>query len=200
MAGQERPAAVGDPRPASCDGAGAFPGGALALGLLLGHHRRDAATAGRAVEQPHRGAFELQRQPVEIAALGPDRAVGVATAGGEIVGADDGRAARDAAPATDVVGGGEVGDGAVLVVAGEAGDAAQLGNEPGSSSKSMRSRQVSLPRLRWRTTPGSVEPAANLAWAMACSALTSSNIGAQVSSPWVRGETASAEGVMVATI
>ena len=36
----------------------------------------------------------------------------------------------------------------------------------------MRSRQVSLPRLRWRTTPGSVEPGAKRAWAIACSAAT----------------------------
>ena len=33
----------------------------------------------------------------------------------------------------------------------------------------MRSRQVSLPRLRWRTTPGSFEPGARRACAMRCS-------------------------------
>ena len=47
----------------------------------------------------------------------------------------------------------------------------------------MRSRQVSLSRLRWRTTPGSVESGANRRWAMACRAATSRIIGAQLSSP-----------------
>ena len=43
----------------------------------------------------------------------------------------------------------------------------------------MRSRQVSLPRLRWRTTPGSVEPGARRAAARPCSSATSSSTGSQ---------------------
>ena len=42
-------------------------------------------------------------------------------------------------------------------------------------------RQLSLPRLRWRTTPGSFEPGARRAWAMPCSAATSASTGAQPS-------------------
>ena len=55
-------------------------------------------------------------------------------------------------------------------------------NEPSSSSRSMRSRQVSLPRLRWRTTPGSSEPGARRAAARRCSVRISSSTGAQVCS------------------
>src|SRR5262249_45758085 len=60
------------------------------------------------------------------AALGPDRAVGVAAAGGEVVGADDRLPSLDLAPAANVVGRGEVSDAALVVVGGEAGDAAHL--------------------------------------------------------------------------
>src|SRR5690606_1569996 len=63
---------------------------------------------------------------VEVEALGADGPVRVAAAGGEVVGAHDGEAAVDLAPAADVVGRGEGGDPAVLVVGGEAGHAAHL--------------------------------------------------------------------------
>src|SRR5882757_4163129 len=53
---------------------------------------------------------------------------------------------------------------------------------PGSRRTSIRSRQVSLRRLRWRTTPGSFEPGARRLWAIACRAATLSSIGAQLSS------------------
>ena len=46
----------------------------------------------------------------------------------------------------------------------------------------MRSRQVSLRRLRWRTTPGSFEPGARRLWAIASRAETLSSIGVQPSS------------------
>ncbi len=101
------------------------------LRLWVGHHGGDAAAAGGAVEQPHGRTAHGERQAVEIAALGPDRAVGVAAAGGEVVGADDGGAPLDLAPAADVVGRREVGDGAVLVVGGEAGQAAHLAEAAG---------------------------------------------------------------------
>ena len=55
VAGQERAAAAADAWLAVLDGARALLGRALALRLLLRHHRRHAAAAGRAVEQPHRG-------------------------------------------------------------------------------------------------------------------------------------------------
>ena len=82
-------------------------------------------------------------------------------------------AALDPAPAADVVGRREVGDVAVLVVAWRS----RPGCRPRGSCRrraaaSMRSRQVSLPRLRWRTTPGSFEPGASRVWAIACSAAT----------------------------
>ena len=64
-------------------------------------------------------------------ALAPDRAVGMAAARGEIVGADDGRAAVDLAPAADVVGGGEAGDPSILVVVREAREAADLAKAAG---------------------------------------------------------------------
>ncbi|MFT3855592.1 MAG: hypothetical protein QM733_23115 [Ilumatobacteraceae bacterium] len=75
-------------------------------------------------------------------------------------------------------------------------------NEPGSSSASIRSRQVSLPRLRWRTTPGSSEPGARRAWASACSLATSSRTGSQVSSraTSIVDGPASSDGSITATI
>src|SRR5205823_3075785 len=62
----------------------------------------------------------------EITGLLADGAVGMAAAGGEIVGADDGAAVLDAAPAANVIGGRELGDVAVVVVGGEAGDGAHF--------------------------------------------------------------------------
>ena len=73
---------------------------------------------------------------------------------------------------------------------------------PGSSSPSMRSRQVSLRRLRWRTTPGSVEPGARRLWAIACRAVTLSSIGVQPSSAAAAGAAlaAPAAGLITARI
>ena len=130
--------------------------------LLLRHHRGDAAAARRAVEQADRRARAARstagRGSGSCAPIAPSA---VAAARGEVVGADDRRAALDRAPAADVVGRREVGDVAVVVVGGEAGEAADLAEAcRRRAAASMRSRQVSLPRLRWRTTPGSVEPGA----------------------------------------
>ena len=72
----------------------------------------------------------------------------------------------------------------VVVVAGEAGEAADLAEASrGRAAASMRSRQVSLPRLRWRTTPGSSEPGASARGRGACSARDLVEHGAQVSRP-----------------
>ena len=107
----------------------------------------------------------------------------MAAARGEVVGADDAGPAVDAAPAADMVGRREVGDVARRRRSSRSPARLPISRKlPGSSSRSMRSRQVSLPRLRWRTTPGSFEPGASRAWAIACRAATSSSIGAQLSS------------------
>ena len=66
----------------------------------------------------------------------------------------------------------------------------------------MRSRQVSLRRLRWRTTPGSVEPGASRLCAIACRAATLSSIGVQPSSAAAAGAAlaAPAAGLITARI
>ena len=80
-----------------------------------------------------------------------------------------------------MVGGRESSDIAVLVVGCETGHAAHLSEAAFVKSRSMRSRQVNLPRLRWRTTPGSSEPGARRFNASACMAATSLSSGAQLS-------------------
>src|SRR5690606_40260872 len=77
-------------------------------------------------EQAQRRHLELHRQPVEVQALRADRAVRVAAAGSEVVGADHRSAALDGAPAADVIRGRERRDAAFLVVRGEAGDTADF--------------------------------------------------------------------------
>src|SRR6185312_1266037 len=62
----------------------------------------------------------------EMVALAADRTVGMAAARREVVGADDGGAPVDPAPAADVVRGRELGDPTFVVVAREAGDRADL--------------------------------------------------------------------------
>ncbi len=150
------------------DGARALLRGALALraAARAPSPRRCRRPTSRRAGGPT-GTRSSHRQPVEVEALRADRAVGVAAARREVVGAHDRGAALDRAPAADVIGRREVGDGALVVVGGEAGDAARpRGTMPSSRSSAMRSRQVSLPRLRWRTTPGSSEPGARRACAM----------------------------------
>ena len=126
MSGQERAAPAGHARPARGNGAGALLGAALSRLLLRRHHRRHAAPARRAVQQANRRNAQLQRQAVEVTALGGDRAVGVAAARGEVVGADHRGAPVDLAPSTDHVGRREIRDLARLVVRREAGHAAHL--------------------------------------------------------------------------
>ena len=57
--------------------------------------------------------------------------------------------------------------------------------------------------MRWRTTPGSLEPGANLTWAIACSAATFAIIGAQPSAAATACRaarvSASSEGAITAT-
>src|SRR5271165_1144100 len=101
MARQERAALAGYAGPAGGYSAGAFLRAAFAGLLLLGHHGGDAAAARRAVQQTDRRAVKVERQPVEMGALHTNRAVGVPTARGEIVGAHHGRPAIDLAPAAD---------------------------------------------------------------------------------------------------
>src|SRR4051794_34310807 len=125
MAGQERAATAHDPRPSRLDGPTALLGGRLAA-RLPGHHGGDAAPAGRAVEQADRRRPELDRQAVEVARLLADRAVGVAAARGEVVGADDARPAFDAALAADMAGWRELEHLARVVVGGKAREAADL--------------------------------------------------------------------------
>ena len=131
MAGQERAAAAHHARPAGLDGAGAFLDRRVGRGGLLGHHGGDAAAARRAVEQADRGRAELDRQPVEIARLLADRAVGMAAARGEVVGADDAGAALDAALAADMAGRREFGDVAASSKRREARQAADLAEAAG---------------------------------------------------------------------
>ena len=99
--------------------------------VLLGHHGGDAAAARRAVEQADRGRAQFDRELVEIARLVADRAVGVAAARGEVVGADDAGTALDAALAADMACRRELGDVAVLVERGEARQAADLAEAAG---------------------------------------------------------------------
>ena len=131
MAGQERAAAAHHAWPAGLDGAGAFLDRGVGRAGLLGHHGGDAAAARRAVEQADRGRSELDRQPVEITRLLADRAVGMAAARGEVVGADDAGAALEAALAADMAGRREFGDVAVVVERGEARQAADLAEAAG---------------------------------------------------------------------
>ena len=126
MAGQERAAAAHHARLADLDGAGAFLGRCFRAGALLRHHGGDAAAARRAVEQADRGRPDLDRQPVEVARLLADRAVGMAAARGEVVGADDAGTTLDAALAADMAGRRELGDLAGVVEAREAREAADL--------------------------------------------------------------------------
>src|SRR6185295_15923694 len=126
MAGQRRTATAGDARASGGDGAGAFLRGAFAVLHLLWDHRGNAAATRRAIEQAYRGTAQVERQAVEIAALCTDGAIGVSAAGGEIVGAYHARSSVDLAPATDVIGRRKVRNAALIIIAGESRQAADL--------------------------------------------------------------------------
>ena len=90
-------------------------------------------------------------------ALGEDRlhgdgGVGRAAAHREVVAQHDDRAAVDPGAAHDAVGGRELGELAVVVVLGLAGDGADLVEAARSTRRSMRSRTVSRPPSCWRCT------------------------------------------------
>ena len=123
---KERTAATGDTRPPGLDRAGALACAAIALRLLGGHHRSNATATRRAIEQANRWREQVQRKAIQVAAFRPDRAVRMAAAGGEVVGADDRRAAVNLPPAADVVRGREIGDAPFVVVGREARHAADL--------------------------------------------------------------------------
>ena len=93
---------------------------------MLGDHGGHAAAAGGAVQEAYGRYPHLDGQAIEVHALGPDGAVGVAPAGGEVVGAHHHGPGGDGAPAPDVVGGGERRHPAFVVVRREPGDAADL--------------------------------------------------------------------------
>ena len=124
-------AATGHARTPGLDGAAALLGAALAFLALRRHHRGDAAAAGGTVQHPDGRGAQGQREAIQVAALGADGAVGVTAAGGEVVGADDGAAAVDLAPAANVIGRREGGYRALLVVGGETSDAADLAEGAG---------------------------------------------------------------------
>src|SRR5215831_10395465 len=106
MAGQERTTLPRHARAAGNYRAGAFLYPAFAGPLLLGYHGCNAAAARRTVQQTDRWAAQVDRQPVEVRGLAPDRAVRVSAARGEIVGAYHCSAACNLAPSSHVVGGG----------------------------------------------------------------------------------------------
>ena len=153
------------------------------LRLLLGHHRRDAAAAGRSVEEADRRDLQLDRQRVEVEALRRDRTVGVTAARREVVGADDRRPAVDRAPAADVTGRRERGDPSVGVVSWRS----RRGCRPRGTSRrrgaarSARGTSTCRERADGRR-PGSVEPSARRAAASPRSVSTSSSTGSHVSS------------------
>src|SRR5579872_5919700 len=70
--------------------------------------------------------MQVERQPIEMRGLAADRAVGMPTARGEIVGAYDDRAARDLAPSSHVVGGREAGHAPFVVVIRKSSETADL--------------------------------------------------------------------------
>jgi hypothetical protein len=76
----------------------------------LRHHGGDASPSRRTIEKPDGGTTPFDGKLVEMAALGADRAVGMSTTRGEVVGAHDARSPRDRAPAADVIGRREVDD------------------------------------------------------------------------------------------
>ena len=124
--GQEGAAATGDARPTGHDGPAALLCAALSLFFLLRHHGGNTPSTRRAVQQSHRGRPELHREAIQVHALGADGTVRVPASGREVIGADDGRAAVDLAPTTDVVGGREVHGVAVFVIGCEPSDTAHF--------------------------------------------------------------------------
>ena len=69
-------------------------------------------------------------------------------------------------------------------------------NVPSSSSSAIRSRHVSFPRLRWRTTPGSSEPGASRWWARVRIAATSSSTGVHPSASFLVAWTADSDSAV----
>ena len=83
--------------------------------------RLDRPAAAGAVDQPHERDAQVVREPLGVDGLLPDRRVGGAAAHGEVVALHDGAAAVEAALADDRVGGQEVRQVALAVVAGATG-------------------------------------------------------------------------------
>ncbi len=115
VAGQERAAAAGDPRPPGGDVHPSSPQrSTLALACCSGTMAATLPPPEEPSSRRTEGARSSMRQPVEIQALGTDGTVGVAAPRGEVVGAHHRGAALDLAPAAHVVGRGESRDAPVV--------------------------------------------------------------------------------------